>query len=164
MERYGSILIRDAMVDDQPEIARLYVELREHHRLLEARSPRYDMGDLVWELEARRALQDPDIHLLVAESQDEGLVGFARLSLEEKVWGLSCEVHTLIVEEASRSAGVGGRLMEAAEAWAVTEGAKGIRVNVLLHNAGGRAFYEREGYLPIAVRYGKALSPGEQES
>lgn len=149
------------MVDDQPEIARLYVELRQHHRLLETRNPRYGLGDLVWELEARRALQDPDIHLLVAESEDDGIVGFARLSLEEKVWGISCEVHTLVVEEASRSAGVGGNLIDAAESWAVGEGAEGIRVNVLLQNAGARAFYEREGYLPIALRYGKPLSPGE---
>ncbi|MDQ3766466.1 MAG: GNAT family N-acetyltransferase [Actinomycetota bacterium] len=161
MDGHGEIRVRDAEVDDQPELARLYIELRQHHRLLEARSPRYELGDLVWELEARRALQDPDIRLLVAESEDEGIVGFARLSLEEKVWGISCEVHTLVVEEASRSSGVGGRLMDAAENWAVAEGAKGIRVNVLLQNAGARAFYEREGYLPIALRYGKSLTPGE---
>ncbi|MBA2274750.1 MAG: GNAT family N-acetyltransferase [Actinobacteria bacterium] len=99
--------------------------------------------------------------MLVAESDDEGIVGFARLSLEEKVWGTSCEVHTLVVEEATRSAGVGGRLIGAAESWALAEGAKGIRVNVLLQNAGARAFYEREGYLPIALRYGKPLTPGK---
>lgn len=161
MDGQSDIAVRDAVVDDQPEIARLYVELRQHHRLLEARSPRYELGDAVWELEARRALQNPDIHLLVAESEDEGIVGFVRLSLEEKVWGVSCEVHTLVVEESSRSAGVGWRLMNAAESWAVAEGAKGIRVNVLLQNAGARAFYEREGYLPIALRYGKPLTPGE---
>ncbi len=157
MEGKEDILVRDAVVDDQPEIARLYLELRQHHRVLETKNPRYEMADMVWELEARRALQDPKIHVLVAERDDEGVVGFARLSLEEKVWGLSCEVHTLVVEEASRSAGIGGRLMDAAESWAVAEGAKGIRVNVLLQNAGGRAFYEREGYLPIALRYGKPL-------
>ena len=155
------IFVRDAVVDDQPEIARLYIELRQHHRLLEATSPRYEVGDLVWELEARRALEEPDIHVLVAESDEQGVVGFVRLTLEEKVWGISCEVHTLVVEEASRSAGIGGRLMDAAESWAVAEGAKGIRVNVLLQNAGGRAFYEREGYLPIALRYGKPLLSGD---
>lgn len=157
MDQQGDILVRDAVVDDQPEIARLYVELRDHHRLLETRNPRYELGDLVWELEARRALQDPETHMLVAESEDAGIVGFTRLSLDEKVWGISCEVHTLVVEEASRGAGIGTRLMDAAESWAEAEGAKGIRVNVLLGNAGGRAFYEREGYLPIALRYGKPL-------
>ncbi len=161
MDGHEEIHVRDAEIDDHPEIARLYVELRQHHRLLEAHSPRYELGDFVWELEARRALQNPDIHLVVAESEDEGVVGFARLSLEEKVWGLSCEVHTLVVEEASRGAGIGRRLMDAAESWAVAEGAKAIRVNVLLQNAGGRAFYEREGYLPIALRYGKPLTPGK---
>lgn len=157
MDQQGDILVRDAVVDDQPEIARLYVELRDHHRLLETRNPRYELGDLVWELEARRALQDQQTHMLVAESEDAGIVGFTRLSLEQKVWGISCEVHTLVVEEESRGAGIGTRLMNAAESWAEAEGAKGIRVNVLLGNAGGRAFYEREGYLPIALRYGKPL-------
>ncbi len=161
MDGQGQIHVRDAGIDDQPEIARLYLELRKHHRLLEARTPRYELGDTVWEWEARRALQNPDVHLLVADSEDEGIVGFVRLSLVEKVWGISCEVDTLVVEESSRSAGVGWRLMNAAESWAVAEGATGIRVNVLLQNAGARAFYEREGYLPIALRYGKPLSPGE---
>ena len=161
MNLQEEILVRDAVVDDQPEIARLYLELRDHHRLLETRSPRYELGDFVWELEARRALQDPDTHMLVAESEEDGIVGFTRLTLEQKVWGIACEVHTLVVEEAKRSAGIGTRLMRAAETWAEAEGAKGIRVNVLLGNAGGRAFYEREDYLPIALRYGKPLTPGE---
>jgi len=150
------LIIRPATLDDQPEIARLYVELRDHHRVLEPGNPRYGTDDLRWELEARGALEDPDIAVLAAEA-GEGVVGFVKLRYEPKPWGLSCEVHTLVVEAAWRGAGTGTKLMAAAEAHAMESGARGMRVQVLLTNERGRAFYERLGYEPIAVRYGKPI-------
>jgi ribosomal protein S18 acetylase RimI-like enzyme len=52
---------------------------------------------------------------------------------------------------------VGARLVAAGETAAVARGAGGMRVEVVVENERGRAFYERLGYEGLAVRYGKPL-------
>lgn len=94
--------------------------------------------------------------MLVCEA-DGAVVGFARFSFNERPWGKACELHTLVVSEAFRGKGVGRALMAASESAAMAAGAKGIRLDVLIGNDGGRAFYERLGYERFAWRYGKML-------
>ena len=43
------------------------------------------------------------------------VVGFVGLAYEDKPWGLSCEVKTLVVDEDRRGRGLGTALMRAAE-------------------------------------------------
>lgn len=88
-----------------------------------------------------------DAQLLVAEHVNLGIVGWIHVQelylLESdtraEIWGL-------VVAESARGSGVGRRLVEAAEAWAVGRGLRmmGLRSNVLRVDA--RAFYERLGY------------------
>lgn len=153
---HGRVEIRPGELDDQPEVAGLYIELRDHHRPLQPGNPRYEVDDLRWELEARNALEDPDVAVLVAEAE-EGVIGFVKLAYVSKPWGLSCEVETLVVEASWRGSGVGTTLMEAAELHAAAAGARAMRVDVAVTNEGGRSFYDRLGYQSIAVRYGKPL-------
>jgi ribosomal protein S18 acetylase RimI-like enzyme len=155
-ERTSGVWIREATLDDQPEIARLYAELGDHHRRLLPEHPRYQAGHLEWEIEARKALENPDISVHVAEA-DEGVVAFMKIFFLQKSWGLSCEVETLVVEDAWRGTGVGTMLMARADEVGRAAGAKGMRVDVLLDNARARAFYEGLDYSPIAIRYGKPL-------
>jgi len=68
-----------------------------------------------------------------------GLLGF--------IWGGWLNVTYLWVTEAERGKGHGGRLLAAAEAYAVTKGCIGAALDT--HNADARALYERHGYAVI---------------
>lgn len=81
------------------------------------------------------------------------------MSFVEKVGGTSCEIETLIVDEKARGRRIGARLMAAAEDEARRRAAINMRVDVLIANERGVAFYEREGYEAFAVRLGKSLEP-----
>lgn len=151
--------IRRAGSADSDDVARLYVELKAHHGKLQPQNPRYQVTDSKWKDTARRALENPDLTILVAERGDR-VVGFVKLSLADKPWGISGEIETLVVERSSRGRGVGTGLLEAAEARAKEAGAVGLRVDVLLSNEDGRAFYERAGYAGFALRYGKPVVAG----
>jgi ribosomal protein S18 acetylase RimI-like enzyme len=63
------------------------------------------------------------------------------------VWGGWLEVRILWVAEAHRGRGQGGRLLAAAEAYALTRGARHATLDT--HNAQARALYERLGYEEI---------------
>ncbi|MFN2488938.1 MAG: N-acetyltransferase family protein [Actinomycetota bacterium] len=152
-----SVLVRDATIDDLDEVARLFIELKHHHRQLQPHNPRYEVGDSAWRDTARRALESPATIVYVAEL-DESVAGFVNLRLVEKPWGVSCEIDTLVVTEGARGKGCGVELMRAAEDYAHLAGARGIRVDVLITNEGGRAFYEQLGYEAFALRYGKATT------
>ncbi len=118
--------------------------------------PRYEAGEPTWDIEARKALENPDVSVHVAEAE-EGVVAFMKVIFVEKSWGLSCEVETLVVEAGWRGTGIGRMLMTKAEEVGRAVGAKGMRVDVLLTNDRARTFYERLGYSSISIRYGKPL-------
>ena len=86
------------------------------------------------------------------------VVGFVGLAYEDKPWGLSCEVKTLVVDEDRRGRGLGTALMRAAETEAHSSGARGLRVDVLQMNGPARSFYEGLGYEMFAARYGKPVA------
>jgi len=85
--------------------------------------------------------------ILVAESQEAGVVGWIHVAgtyfIEE---GAVAEIGGLVVDEATRSAGIGQSLLQAAEGWAKDHGFQILRVhsNVLRERA--HAFYERHGF------------------
>lgn len=60
-------------------------------------------------------------------------------------------IHSLFVEEAYRSRGIGGRLMERALAWLESQNAENRTVGVALGNDRAFSFYERFGFLPRLV-------------
>lgn len=147
--------IRRATREDADAIAKLYVQLKEHHLELAPGMPRYDQPDEDWLEKANIGLRDESVRFYLAEQL--GAAGFVKLFFEEKSWGLVCEVETLVIDRDARAQGIGTALMRHAEQIARAEGAIAMRVNVLRHNTDGRRFYERDGYRPIAVRYGKSL-------
>ena len=146
--------VRRAGPQDRGEVARLYVELKRHHRELDADNPRYRVPDASWSKRAKTVLADPATTVFLAEVE-ERVVGFLELTFAQKPWGISCEVETLVVEERYRGRGCGRALMLEAERRAQEEGARGMRVDVLAANPEGRRFYEGLGYALFAVRYGK---------
>jgi ribosomal protein S18 acetylase RimI-like enzyme len=152
----GDAIVRVATNEDLEAVTRLYIALSRHHRALQPGNPRYLVGNDRWEAVARNALRDPATTVFVSE-RDGRVVGLLALSLVEKVWGTSCEIHTLMIDEAARGLGHGTALMGAAERFAAQVGARALRVEVLDGNEKGRLFYERLGYEPVAVRYGKGV-------
>ena len=148
--------VRRAADGDADAIAELYVQLKRHHLRLAPGTPRYELPDEDWGALALAGLADKNARFYVADLGGS-VIGFVKLFFAERSWGLSCEVETLVVHEHHRAGGVGTELMTRAEQIGREEGAVAMRVNVLLTNADGRRFYERDGYRPIAIRYGKPL-------
>ena len=148
--------VRRATPDDLDDVARLYVELKRHHRPLATDNPRYRVPDDTWRDRARRVLSDPRTTVYLAEV-DDNVVGFLELTFAEKPWGVSCEIETLVISDGYRRRGYGRALMMEAERRAREEGARGMRVDILAANAEGRRFYEGLGYELFAVRYGKPI-------
>ncbi|MEA2505981.1 MAG: hypothetical protein QOH48_599 [Actinomycetota bacterium] len=134
----------------------LYVELQEHHFELQPDNPRYQVARERWLEIASAAVGDSDDEVLVAQDES-AVVGFSRLRYEEKPWGLACQVETLVVSSSCRGRGIGTQLLEASEEAAARRGARGMRVEVVTENDGGRDFYEKRGYRALAMRYGKPV-------
>jgi GNAT superfamily N-acetyltransferase len=88
-----------------------------------------------------------DARLLVAEDGDRGVAGWIHVQatclLESdpraEIWGL-------VVAEDVRGTGVGRRLLEAAEGWAVALGLDSVVVRSNQQRVEARAFYEHLGY------------------
>jgi ribosomal protein S18 acetylase RimI-like enzyme len=139
-----------------PDITRLYIHLRDHHRELAPDNQRYRVEDAGWHEYARKKFDDPRAHLFVAIVNGE-VVGFAGTALVDKPWGLSYEIQTMIVEEKHRDGGIGAALLDHVEAHAAEIGADGIRVDVLLQNSEARRFYESAGYEATSVRHAKPV-------
>jgi ribosomal protein S18 acetylase RimI-like enzyme len=148
--------IRRATIEDVEEIARLYVVLSDHQQPIDPSNTRYRLAPEVWRRQAATILTDPERGTFVALS-DGSAVGFVSCSFAAKPWGRSCEINTLVVDEASRGREIGTRLMETIERFGIEQGAAGLRVDVLTGNAAARRFYERLGYHEIAVRYAKKV-------
>jgi len=95
----------------------------------------------------KRVLGTKDGALFVAETKQDGLVGWVHVSetplveVERRV-----EINGLVVEEKVRSRGAGGRLLEAAENWARKSGSAGVSVRSNVIRDRAHAFYLRHGY------------------
>jgi len=95
----------------------------------------------------RDALRSRNGACFVAENGHGGLLGWAHVSVTPLLEvARRAELNGLVVEENSRSAGVGARLLEEAEKWAKKMRCTGmsVRSNVLRERA--HQFYLREGY------------------
>jgi ribosomal protein S18 acetylase RimI-like enzyme len=148
--------VRSARASDAPAVGDLYIELQEHHFELQPDNRRYQVARERWLEVARVAVADSDDEVLVAQ-ENSSVVGFSRLRYDEKPWGLACQVETLIVSSSFRGRGIGTQLLEASEVAAARRGARGMRVEVVIENGGGREFYEKRGYRALAMRYGKPV-------
>lgn len=93
------------------------------------------------------ALRERDGACFVAETKEEGVVGWVHVSVTPLLEvERRAEVNGLVVDEKVRSLGAGWSLMQAAEEWARKKRCKGmsVRSNVLRERAHG--FYLRHGY------------------
>ena len=112
-------------------------------------------------LSLQRALEQsqPDSAIFIAEDETEGPVGFVHL--ETQVDYFSGEKHgyvsDLAVSKSFEGRGVGRILLEAAEAWARSNGYRLLTLYVFSANARAKQVYERNGFQPELVKYVKEI-------
>jgi ribosomal protein S18 acetylase RimI-like enzyme len=93
--------------------------------------------------------------VLVAE-QEGTLVGFISARIVSTVAAsfltqrITCRIGSIAVAPSHRRAGIGTRLIRAAEAWAVSRSAVDVRLEVFAFNAAALEFYAALGYGPLA--------------
>jgi len=89
----------------------------------------------------------PDDLVLIAE-QDGERAGFLYAVTDRDFFTRERYLHVSEIVVARSGAGVGARLMEAAEAWAQERGYRIVTLNVVEENVPAQRFYARLGYAP----------------
>ena len=131
----GSVTIRHARASDLGALARLAAELG------------YPAGEAQFARRFAHVAEDSHQQILVAESPAGEVVGWVHVHLARwLVVEPRGEVAGLVVASTRRNHGIGGRLMQAAEAWTRERGGDvlTLRSNILRKDA--HRFYERLGY------------------
>lgn len=99
----------------------------------------------------------------VSERADGGLQGFVEVSVRAYAEGCSTDrvgyVEGWYVDEDVRLQGIGRKLIEAAEGWAISKGCTEMASDVLLDNQSSQQAHERLGYEEVEriVCYKKSL-------
>ncbi len=103
--------------------------------------------------EGDRVQQDETNAVLVAEGADGQVIGWVQVYVRPLVVDdLNAEVGGLVVDERTRSQGVGQRLMEEAEAWARAHGCEAVNVRSNVIRERAHHFYEAIGYRRIKTQ------------
>ena len=105
---------------------------------------------------------DDNARAFVAVQGDE-LVGLVTIHLRDTLNHQTpiAQITLLVVDERTRSRGVGRALVEACEGFARERGARRIAVTTALDRAGAHEFYERVGYRHTGRRYAKNFPPSD---
>lgn len=110
-----------------------------------------------WVTESVAAVGGEDQTMFVAEVDGE-VVGFVSVGEREHFSGdTDGYVGELVVAEGHSGVGIGGRLMEQAEAWARGRGLGHLTVETGAANENARGFYTARGYVEEDVRLTRPL-------
>jgi GNAT superfamily N-acetyltransferase len=151
---------------DRVAVEQCVSELQEFSR---ARDPRLPAGSSISTEYLESLFRRCHTHsgrLFVAEQEGQ-ITGYvcvlSRVPTAEPADGLKDEAQVvdLVVTEEARGNGVGPRLLEAAEAFAVSRGAKCLRVQVFAWNSDALSFYKRVGFSEFEVTLEKQLASSE---
>jgi ribosomal protein S18 acetylase RimI-like enzyme len=99
-----------------------------------------------------------DIRAYVAEQHGKvvgfmGLMAFPAFHRD----GLHGYITALVVDSGLRGGGIGGALLQAAEAWFAERGVKRVNLTTALHREAAHSFYEKHGYTFTGKRFTKIL-------
>jgi GNAT superfamily N-acetyltransferase len=98
--------------------------------------------------------EDEDQAAYAAEAAGGGVVGWIHVfGTRRLVAEPFAELGGLIVDESHRASGIGGALLETAEAWARDQGHCFLRIRSNTARTGAQAFYGALGYGSIQTQY-----------
>ena len=101
-----------------------------------------------------RLASRPEHVLLVAELPESGVTGWIHAAEQDVLEaGRSCEILGLVVAGNQRRLGIGGRLVERVERWAVERGLRQICVRSNVVRPESHQFYERLGYARVKTQH-----------
>jgi ribosomal protein S18 acetylase RimI-like enzyme len=156
------ISVRKATADDYGSMCELFAEVDALHRdnlprIFQqpdgaAREKDYYLG----------LISDENVAFLVAEEGDS-LVGYVHAIIKDApafpvfVPRRYAVVDAVVVRSGSQFHGIGRRLMDAAQAWAMAQGATSIELNVYEFNEAAISFYEGLGYQTLSRKMSKEL-------
>ena len=150
------VTIEPATPSDFDQIGRVFAEENRFHA--ELLPELFQVADPIMTPEWFEAvLSSPEQELLVARV-DGQVVGVLLLqemtSPDDDIYRPRryLYVDEMVVAQAYRRLGIGQRLMEAAEGWALDRGICELELNVWERNLGGIAFYEHLGYTTVRRR------------
>ncbi|MCB0827652.1 MAG: GNAT family N-acetyltransferase [Solirubrobacterales bacterium] len=151
--------VREAAAGEEEEIVPLY------EWLFAAPGTRPAGWDPEWAARAlKTAIEDPNSVVFVAQEEGEGeLLGLcsAYIDLPSVRYGERCWVEDLTVDPDCRSAGIGSRLLDAAEAWGRGKGATHLELDTGIARVDSQLFYEARGPVTTSICYQWRLdSPG----
>jgi GNAT superfamily N-acetyltransferase len=139
--------IREATIQDVEQLAHLVTELG------------YPTAPQAMHQRLTTILADPT-HVTFVADRDGRVIGLAGAALGQyyEKDGIHCRLAVLVVDSTARGLGVGQRLVEAVERWAIGKGAGDVVVTSGLQRSRAHAFYERCGYARTGIRFVKQLS------
>lgn len=109
-----------------------------------------------------RMLEDPARRLVLVAEEDGAVIGMVTVQLVVSTaeGGDSGLLEDMVVDAAHRGAGVGRRLLEAAEAWARARGATRLQLLADVENAPALRFYARVGWTRTQLVCLRRKGPG----
>jgi GNAT superfamily N-acetyltransferase len=144
----SEIIIREARLEDLPEIGSLWRELQRANALYEPRLAPNSIG-MTWFLAyLQEHLGSEGIAVYIAESEDH-VIGYTfgqilhRPTLQSGDCGYIAD---LCVRDGSRGQGVGRRLYESLRAWFLSRGVSAIEVQVVRANPASQTFWRKMGF------------------
>jgi ribosomal protein S18 acetylase RimI-like enzyme len=160
----GQPVIRPAAQSDIPRMAQLAGELvRLHHAADPSRFMLVDRVEEGYGWWFRRELARGGTVLLVACEADR-VVGYVYGTLEERDWNLLLDahgaVHDIFVDGVSRSAGIGGKLLDAILSELERLGAPRIVLSTMVGNHAAQRLFARHGFRPTMLEMTRSGSAG----
>ncbi|MEJ2013006.1 MAG: GNAT family N-acetyltransferase [Anaerolineales bacterium] len=136
-----AVTIRAAIMDDVPKLAELADQLGYPCKV-------ESIADRLNQLRSRR-----DHAILVAESATAGVMGWVHVFVRPLLIAESAaEIGGLVVDSAVRSQGIGEKLLEAAEVWALEAGYARLRVRSNVIRKRAHRFYHLRAYQVIKTQ------------
>ncbi len=159
------ITVRNATADDYSPLCELSDEMDALHRGRLPHIFQQPNGPARERDYYRGLIADESVALLVAEVGGE-VAGFVHTILREApafpvfVPRRYAVVDEIVVKSGFQNQGIGSRLMDEMQAWAVAKGASSVELNVYEFNQAAIAFYESLGYQTLSRKMSKELTKG----
>ena len=159
------ITIRKATPDDYCALCELFNEVDALHRDSLPRIFQQPKG-AAREADYYLGLLTDDNTVILAAEAGEDILGYVHAIVRDApvfpvfVPRRYAVVDSVVVKSAFKNQGIGRRLMDQAQAWAIAHGATSIELNVYEFNETAIAFYDGLGYRTLSRKMSKDLKKG----